>query len=153
MDTLAVFGSGMNAPPPDPVVNLGGDFQIDIGADLIREAIRQQLTTRNSTRTPLHSVLSNTESMSRRTTRQFPAPTMQSLILRLNSLSGHGIPRSYFVEARPIPPGEIRGILIIRVACETLGCLSKNNGSRQAFVSHQMSTETYVLFVAIYRCQ
>jgi hypothetical protein len=59
----------------------------------------------------------------------------------------------HFVEARPISPGEIVGILIIRVACETLGCLSKNNGSRQAFVSHQMSTETYVLFVAIYRCQ
>ena len=45
MDTLAVFASGAGAPPPDPIVPLGGRnyFQIDIGADLIREAIQQKL--------------------------------------------------------------------------------------------------------------
>ncbi|PDT48165.1 hypothetical protein CO661_09855 [Sinorhizobium fredii] len=45
MNTLAVFASRLNAPVPDPIVPLGGrDFQIDIGADLIREAIRQQFS-------------------------------------------------------------------------------------------------------------
>jgi hypothetical protein len=44
MNTLDVFASRANAPRPDPINWLGRNFQIDIGAALIREAIQQQFS-------------------------------------------------------------------------------------------------------------